>query len=140
MAHVLVRFRSWFASSPLSTVPVDARVETMCTPGAVMSGWYSLSPDTPRDEKSASHAVRVQRVLIRPVVARSEHHGDAMVVHRLRRLVDRILGIESAARPPGVVHDLDVVRLLVVEDVIESRERPEDEQDVPRAETHELRP
>src|SRR5881628_454103 len=54
MAQVLVRLKSWFASSPLSTVPVDARVETMCTPGAVMSGWYSGSPGMPRDEKSAS--------------------------------------------------------------------------------------
>src|SRR5437016_14595180 len=30
----------------------------MCTPGAVMSGWYSELPGIPRDEKSASQAVR----------------------------------------------------------------------------------
>ena len=49
---------SWFKSSPLSTVPVDARVETMCTPGAVISGWYSGSPGMPREEKSASTCAR----------------------------------------------------------------------------------
>src|SRR5438132_6683023 len=54
MAQVLVRLKSWFASSPLRTVPVEARVETMCTPGAVMSGWYNGSSGMPRDEKSAS--------------------------------------------------------------------------------------
>src|SRR5207253_11159181 len=58
MAQVLVRLKSWFASSPLSTVPVDARVDTMCTPGAVMSGWYSGSPGMPRDEKSARIGAR----------------------------------------------------------------------------------
>src|SRR5437867_3405026 len=58
MAQVLVRFRSWLASPPLSTVPVDARVETMWTPGAVISGWYSGSPGIPRDEKSASTCAR----------------------------------------------------------------------------------
>src|SRR5256885_152803 len=58
MAQVLVRFRSWLASSTFNTVPVEARVDTMCTPGAVTSGWYSASPGTPRDEKSASTASR----------------------------------------------------------------------------------
>src|SRR6266704_1873589 len=58
MAQVLVRFRSWLASSPLSTVPVDARVDTIWTPGAVMSGWYNGSPRMPRDEKSASTCAR----------------------------------------------------------------------------------
>src|SRR5207248_977437 len=59
MAQLLVKSKSWFASSPLSTVPVDARVDTMCTPGAVMSGWYIRSPGIPRDEKSASQAGRL---------------------------------------------------------------------------------
>src|SRR5437879_10011494 len=58
MAQLLVRSKSWFASSALSTVPVDARVDTMCTPGAVTSGWYSPLPGIPRDEKSASQAGR----------------------------------------------------------------------------------
>src|SRR5438034_7183383 len=40
------------------------------------------------------------------------------------------LGIERTARAPGVVHDLDVVGLLMVEDVVEPGESPEDEQDV----------
>src|SRR5467141_3332434 len=53
MAQVLVRFRSWLASSTVNTVPVEARVDTMCTPGAVMSGWYIGSFGMPRDEKSA---------------------------------------------------------------------------------------
>src|SRR5213079_1350448 len=54
MAQLLVKSKSWFASSPLRTVPVDARVDTMCTPGAVMSGWYNGSSGMPREEKSAS--------------------------------------------------------------------------------------
>src|SRR5213083_2791116 len=58
MAQLLVKSKSWFASSALSTVPVEARVDTMCTPGAVMSGWYSGLPGIPRDEKSASQAGR----------------------------------------------------------------------------------
>src|SRR5205809_7201477 len=58
MAQLLVRSKSWFASLAFSTVPVEARVETMCTPGAVTSGWYSGSPGMPRDEKSASTASR----------------------------------------------------------------------------------
>src|SRR5438034_9019269 len=58
MAQLLVKSKSWFASSALSTVPVDARVDTMCTPGAVMSGWYSLSPGIPREEKSARVGAR----------------------------------------------------------------------------------
>src|SRR2546426_9251536 len=58
MAQVLVRLKSWFASDPLSTVPVEARSDTMCTPGAVISGWYSRSPGIPRDEKSGSPAGR----------------------------------------------------------------------------------
>src|SRR5437870_10151812 len=58
MAQLLVKSKSWFASSALRTVPVDARVDTMCTPGAVMSGWYSELPGSPRDEKSASQAGR----------------------------------------------------------------------------------
>src|SRR2546422_4415181 len=58
MAQLLVRSKSWFASRALSTVPVEARVETMWTPGAVMSGWYIGSPGTPREEKSASQAGR----------------------------------------------------------------------------------
>src|SRR5436305_15101194 len=59
MAQLLVKSKSWFASSALSTVPVDARVDTMCTPGAVMSGWYRRLPGIPRDEKSASQAGRL---------------------------------------------------------------------------------
>src|SRR6266487_3053857 len=58
MAQLLVRSKSWFASLAFSTVPVEARVETMCTPGAVTSGWYSGSPGMPRDEKSANTAAR----------------------------------------------------------------------------------
>src|SRR3989449_3825050 len=54
MAQLLVKSKSWFASSALSTVPVSARVDTMCTPGAVISGWYNGSSGMPRDEKSAS--------------------------------------------------------------------------------------
>src|SRR5438105_1366494 len=50
MAQLLVKSKSWFASSALSTVPVDARVDTMCTPGAVMSGWYRRLPEIPRGE------------------------------------------------------------------------------------------
>src|SRR2546422_2355465 len=53
MAQLLVRSKSWFASLAFSTVPVEARVDTMCTPGAVTSGWYIGSPGMPRDEKSA---------------------------------------------------------------------------------------
>src|SRR5712691_11386116 len=58
MAQLLVRSKSWFASSAFNTVPVEARVETMCTPGAVMAGWYSGSSGIPRDEKSASQGGR----------------------------------------------------------------------------------
>src|SRR3989441_2762063 len=49
------------------------------------------------------HAVGIEGILIRPVVPRREHDGDALVVHLLRGLVDRVLGIERSARPPGVV-------------------------------------
>src|SRR2546426_339602 len=49
-----VRSKSCGASLVLSTVPVDARAEMTWTPGAVTVGWYSGSPGTPRDEKSAS--------------------------------------------------------------------------------------
>src|SRR2546427_2624469 len=58
MAQVLVGLKWGFASDPLSTVPVEARSDTMCPPGAVISGWYSRSPGIPRDEKSASQGGR----------------------------------------------------------------------------------
>src|SRR5687767_12995818 len=36
-----------------TVTPRMERVETMFTPGAVMSGWYSGSPSMPRDENPA---------------------------------------------------------------------------------------
>src|SRR2546430_3004049 len=81
MAQLLVKSKSWFASSALSTVPVDARVDTMCTPGAVMSGWYSELPGIPRDEKSASQAGRFWPVWSAQWTAefvRSEEHTSEL--------------------------------------------------------------
>src|SRR5207247_9187924 len=102
-------------------------------------GAHELAPrgyaDHPR-----RHAVWVQRVLVRSVIPRGEHHGNPVVVHGLRRLADRVLGIERAARPPGVVHDLDVVVPLVVEDVVEPGECEEEEEDITRADADALRP
>ena len=83
------------------------------------------------------HAVGVQGVLPRPVIPRCEHDGDAAAGDLLGRFVDRILGVERAGRSPGIVHHLDVVLLLVVEDVIEAGQRPEDEQDVAGADADE---
>ena len=85
------------------------------------------------------HAVRVEGVLVGAVVPRREHDRDPLVVDFLARLVDRILRIERTARAPRVVHDLDVVVALVIQDVIEARERPENEQDVTGADADELR-
>ena len=60
-------------------------------------------------------------------------------MHGFGGLVDRVVRVERAARPPGVVDHLEVVLLLVVEDVIEPGEGPEDEQDVAGADADELR-
>src|SRR5205085_6318645 len=49
------------------------------------------------------------------------------------------LGIERAARAPRVVHDLDVVGSLMVEDVVESGERKENEEHVSRTDADETR-
>src|SRR5436309_10662479 len=46
--------RSWLASRALRVVPVEARVETMCAPGAVRVGWNWALPGSPREEKSVS--------------------------------------------------------------------------------------
>src|SRR5205823_9039307 len=50
-----------------------------------------------------------------------------------------ILGIERAGRGPRVGHGLDVVGSLMVEDVVESGERKENEEHVSRADTEETR-
>ena len=94
----------------------------------------SRDADHPR-----SDTVGIQRVLSRAIVAGCEHDGDTTFGNLLGRFVDRIMRIERAGRAPGVVHDFDVVLLLVIEDVVESGERPEDEQDVAGADSNEVR-
>src|SRR5690348_11606160 len=101
-------------------------------------GGYELAPGGHADDPRR-YAVGVQRVLIRSVVAGGEDDGNPTVMGFLRCLVDWIFGIEGAARAPRIVHDLDVVVLLMLEDVIEPGEREEDEQNVPGADAYELR-
>src|SRR5207247_3726457 len=83
------------------------------------------------------HTVGIERVLVGAVVPGREYDCDSLIVHLLGRFVDRILGIERTAGAPGIVHHLDVVSLLMVQNVVEARERPEDEQDVAGTEADE---
>src|SRR5439155_1710953 len=85
-------------------------------------------------------AVWIEGVLGGAVIARREHDGDAAARDFLGRFVDRVLRIECPAGAPGVVDGLDVVLLLVIEDVIESGERKEDEQHVARADPDQIGP
>src|SRR5439155_23817618 len=85
------------------------------------------------------HTVRVEGVLVGAIVPGREYDRDPLIVHLLGGLVDGILGVKRPARPPRVVHHHDVVGLLMVQDVVEAREGPEDEQDVAGADPDELR-
>src|SRR5256885_17066654 len=94
------------------------------------------TPPPPRSP-TAPHC-GIERVLVGTVVPGREYDCDSLIVHLLGRFVDRILGIERTAGAPGIVHHLDVVSLLMVQNVVEARERPEDEQDVAGTEADEL--
>src|SRR5687767_5019992 len=96
----------------------------------------------------AAAAVAAERVVgrrghpgVHAVVPGGEYHRDAEVRDRLGGDADRRGGVvrASAGRAPGVGHDADVVRAVVVGDPVERRERPDDVAPVADAEADEVR-
>src|SRR5207249_2321393 len=73
------------------------------------------------------------------VIAGGEDDGDAVVVDFFGGLIDGVVGVPglgAAAGAPRIVDDLEVVLAGVIQQVVETREGPQDQERVAGANAH----